>query len=97
MSRFQFTVRNVFLATTLIGIGIVAIIWGLRGPSHHDFPLDLAAFFDVFFHFGAIIGGAGIIGAGLGTPLNRKWDGMLLGFIVLILIAFGWTIIQKLS
>ncbi len=77
MKRFQFSLRDLFLAMTLIAVGIGGLVWCMRvyGPRRGDASLPFA----MAFAFIAIIG------AGIGAPFQRK----TIGAAAAVLAAFG--------
>ena len=79
MSRFQFSLRDLFLATTLIAIGIFGLVWAFpRIIDGHDGWPEIAVG----------LPSAGFIGAGIGAILHEKAFFALLAAFALCVIMF---------
>lgn len=84
----RFTSKDLFLATTLIAIGLaIFIFFGVRGPQ----PLPFAVTLFFALSVGPLIGG------GLGVVLNKIKIGACLGLAVqlvvwFLLLYFGWIV-----
>ena len=76
MPRFQFTLRDLFLATTLIAVGVGGVVWSVR--KEHGLLDPLAGI--------TVIASAAMIGAGIGTPFQRKLICAAIAVALLILV-----------
>ena len=74
MPRFQFTLRDLFLTTTLIAVGVGGLVWFFKNPSY-GMDYVPVAFVSV-----------GIIGAGIGTPFHRKLLGAAIAIAAVIVL-----------
>ena len=84
MKRFQFTLRDLFQATTLIAVGVGGSTWT---ATHREF-LDSAPLLAFVIFSGSII----LIGVGAGTPFHAKVIGAFIAIIlafILIAMIFG--------
>jgi hypothetical protein len=70
MNLPRFTLRDMFLATTLIAIGVGSATVAVR---HQHYPYDEDAFRLIFFF------SAASVGAGVFAPFHRKRQGAIFG------------------
>ena len=89
MPRLQFTLRDMFLATTLIAVGVGGIIW-LRN-SFDNF--SEVAKFPICFAVG--VPSLAMIGAGLGTPFRKKLIGAIIALFAYAVL--GTLLIERPS
>jgi hypothetical protein len=78
----RFSLRNLFLASTLIAVGIGGLTLVARGEW--DLP-------QIGLVFGIWYGSSALLGAGLLTPFHKKTIGAVLGFLL------GWPLLQLLE
>jgi hypothetical protein len=78
MNLPRFTLRDMFLATTLIAVGIGVATLAIRYASAHN---DASGLMFV------LLACTAIIGAGIGTPFHQKWFGA--GCALLVVVAAG--------
>jgi hypothetical protein len=84
MPRPHFSLRDLFLATTLIAAGVGAFVY-FRGQLTH------LAFFHPFWYPLIYMAASASIGTGLLTPFHRKVAGLILGAIIgYILCGLFW-------
>ena len=79
MPPFQYSLRDLFLMTTLIAVGVAGIVWFIRSFGHgiDDLPRIAVA-----------IASAGSIGAGIGAPFHKKLLGLAIGGVALVILGF---------
>ena len=75
----RFSLRELFLTTTLIAIGVGGCVWVCRTLGASDPALEASIF----------LVSLGLIGAGIGTPFQAKTNGafviLLVGSILMVL------------
>jgi hypothetical protein len=80
MNLPRFTLREMFLATTLIGVGIGVATFTIRYANTGkggDWPLFI------------LLACSAVIGAGIFTPFHQKWAGAAVGIFVAIAIGLA--------
>ena len=88
MPRFQFTLRDLFLMTTLIAVGVGGISWI---GTHREF-LDSGA--GPLLGFAIISISIALIGAGAGMPFHAKAAGAYIAILVVVLAVILLEIIS---
>ena len=84
MNLPRFTLRDMFLATTLIAIGIGVATFTVRYANTHK-----DAGWGVLF---LLLACSAVIGAGVFTPFHQKWAGAGIGLLVLAAAFIVWMI-----
>ncbi len=77
MNLPRFTLRDMFVATTLIAVGIGGGIFTVRYLNTHKDAGSSTLF--------VLLACVAVIGAGIGTPFHQKWAGA--GIAILVLVA----------
>ena len=72
----QYTLRDMFLATTLIAFGIGILTWAVFRPTHDFTPIPA---------FAILFTATSLIGAGIGTLFHEKAVGAFFAIVVVIL------------
>lgn len=91
MPRFQFTLRDLFLMTTLIAFGVGGLAWAFR-PFHVTRDTTLIALAPLddaqgYIRLDVAFLSSVLIGAGLGTPFHRKSAGGRIGLLAFFAVA----------
>ena len=71
--RFQFSLSGLFVAFTMVSVGIGGFIAAIKSVDHFT---NVAVFFGVWYACGALVG------AGLFSPFKKKSVGAIVGFVL---------------